>query len=84
MGNIRLKTVNKRMRCPVCESTTLIGKASQVTADTCEMWYECARCGHDPHGSGGKVETVWGWQEELSLYALEAWVDATGIGSDVL
>lgn len=60
--------------CPKCGHNKVISKSCQCSEDTCEMWVVCEKCGFDPADQYGEhVETTWGWEDWLAIYALEIW-----------
>ena len=69
MANIK---IDEKYECPICKSCILAGKSRQVSEDSCEMWFECAKCGYDTNPRD-HVETVMGWQPELKGCAVESW-----------
>ena len=64
--------IDNKYECPICGSTTLEGKSRQVSQDSCEMWFECAKCGYDT-SPRDHVETVMGWRSDLKECAVELW-----------
>lgn len=49
--------------CPRCgNQVEFIARAERCAEDCCEVWVECAHCGHDPtrDAFGHRLEDVWG------------------------
>ena len=63
--------------CPACGNNTEFWiNAERVAEDCCEVWVTC-KCGHDPHGSGDRLEDVWGDTDSATCQvALDCWNDA--------
>ena len=67
---------NPEHYCPKCGGQVLRGCSQQVCVDGCEMWLECNNCGYEPaEEHNDRVETVWGWQDELVGYAYQSWYE---------
>lgn len=60
---------DERWYCPECGHNKIKGAAGQCSEDCCEMWFECAKCGYNPAGPCDMVETIWGWEEEMAVFA---------------
>lgn len=74
------RNVDRIKPCPACGNKTLfVCKSEQVCEDGCEVWIECADCGHDPHKPMERMDSVMGGCDEGNiLAALECWNDAIG------
>lgn len=75
---------DQRWYCPKCGHNKIKGCAAQVCEDGCEMWFECEKCGYDPAGICDRVVTVWGWEEELAVFAAEIYRDCHPAGKEIL
>jgi len=75
---------DKRWFCPDCGHNKIKAVAAQTREDGCEMWFECEKCGYDPAGICDRVETVWGWEDELEVFALEVYRDCHLAGKKLI
>lgn len=78
-GKIKL-ILDPKWYCPICGHNKIKGNSRQVSEDCCEMWFECEKCGYDPAGICDRVETIWGWEDELETFALEIYRDCHPAG----
>jgi len=71
---MKARMKHEKHYCPECHCDILAGKSRQVSVDSCEMWFECSRCGYDV-GEEHHVETIWGWQDEYRIFAIQCWIE---------
>ena len=69
--------------CPKCGHNKIKGNSAQCCEDACEMWFECEKCGYDPAGICDRVETIWGWEDDLVGFALEVYRDCHPTGKEI-
>jgi hypothetical protein len=60
--------------CPACgQKTSFTAHSVQSSEDCCDVWIVC-ECGHDPHGTGDRLESVMGALDEGNVgMAIDCW-----------
>lgn len=68
------KNNNAVSACPKCKNKiSFVAVSEQVAEDMCEVWIECS-CGHDPHKSNERLESIMGELSESNIrMALDCW-----------